>query len=63
MSLRNKKTGEIYAACDIGDTAISFIDDLGVEIERMTFESVMKCAKKYISALGGFEKLAEWGLI
>lgn len=54
---------EIYAACDIGDTAISFIDDLGVEIEWMTFESVMNRAKEYISALGGFEKLAEWGLI
>lgn len=54
---------EIYAACDIGDTAISFIDDLGVEIEWMTFESVMKRAKEYISDLGGFEKLAEWGLI
>lgn len=54
---------DIYAACDIGDTAISFVDERGVEIKWMDFESVIARAKEYISNLGGFEKLAEWGLI
>lgn len=54
---------DIYAACDIGDTAISFVDESGSEIKWMDFESVIKRAKEYISDLGGFEKLAEWGLI
>ncbi len=38
--------------CAIGDE----------EIDGKPYEEIVKIAKDYINKLGGFEKLAEWGL-
>lgn len=51
----------VQACCAIGDRDIIFEMDYGERI-TMAYSSVVKMAKKYIDKLGGFEKLAEWGL-
>ena len=49
-----QKTGEIVeVSCAIGDD----------EVDGMPYELIVKAAKGYIDELGGFEKLAEWGMI
>lgn len=51
--LKAQKTGEvIQLSCAIGD---EFIDG-------KSYSDVVEIAKQYINNLGGFEKLAEWGL-
>ena len=51
------------ASCAIGDEEITF----RFEDEDMTitepYENVVQMARNYVSDLGGFEKLAEWGLV
>lgn len=42
----------VMLECAIGDT----------EIDGMQYSDIVKIAKNYIDELGGFEKLAEWGL-
>lgn len=42
----------IELSCSIGDE----------EIDGVPYEEIVAIAKKYIDNLGGFEKLAEWGL-
>lgn len=54
---------DIVAACAIGDTQIDFVDDRGVVVKVATFGEIIEAARNYIADLGGFEKLAEWGLI
>ena len=49
----NKLGREVKACCAIGDE-----DVLGCSYEKM-----IKIVKEYIKDIGGFEKLAEWGLI
>ena len=51
--LANKLGKEVKACCAIGDE-----DLLGCSYEKM-----IKIVKEYIKDIGGFEKLAEWGLI
>ena len=51
--LANKLGKEVNACCAIGDEAV-----LGCSYEKM-----IKIVKEYIKDIGGFEKLAEWGLI
>lgn len=51
--LANKLGKEVKACCAIGDE-----DVLGCSYEKM-----IKIVKEYIKDIGGFEKLAEWGLI
>lgn len=52
--LKAQETGqEVKLCCAIGDT---FVDG-------RPFEEVAKIARGYIDLIGGFEKLAEWGLI
>ena len=51
--LANKLGKEVKACCAIGDE-----DLLGCSYEKM-----IKIVKEYIKGIGGFEKLAEWGLI
>ena len=51
--LANKLGREVNACCAIGDE-----DVLGCSYEKM-----IKIVKEYIKDIGGFEKLAEWGLI
>lgn len=44
------------AICSIGDTHVN------VNGEQVPFNDIVIIAKEYIRQLGGFEKLAEWGL-
>jgi len=52
--LKAQKTGEIVMLnCAIGDDTI----------DGKPYSEIVEIARKYIESLGGFEKLAEWGLI
>lgn len=52
--LKAQETGEcIEMSCAIGDQ----------EIKGVSFEEIVKVADKYVKEVGGFEKLAEWGLV
>lgn len=51
--LKAQKTGKpVELCCAIGDS----------EINGIPYSEIMAEAKKYIDSIGGFEKLAEWGL-
>lgn len=47
---------EQQAICSIGDKEVN------VNGNRVPFAHIVKVAKQYIDKIGGFEKLAEWGL-
>lgn len=51
--LANKLGKEVKACCAIGDE----------EVLGCSYEKMIKIVKEYIKDIGGFEKLAEWGLI
>ena len=51
--LANKLGREVNACCAIGDE----------EVLGCSYEKMIKIVKQYIKDIGGFEKLAEWGLI
>ena len=52
--LKAQRTNEIVEiSCAIGDEYI----------DGKPYEQVVDIARKYINALGGFEKFAEWGLV
>lgn len=53
---------EIEALCAIGDDAVEFRREDG-EKAMMPYDEVVGMAAEYIDELGGFEKLAEWGLV
>jgi len=59
--LAEKNGKEVNAFCAIGDTDIKF--DFGNNFMTLPYSEVIEMAHKYINGLGGFEKLAEWGLI
>lgn len=49
-----QQTGKVVRMyCSIGDTVINGVP----------YEEIVNVAREYVSSLGGFEKLAEWGLI
>lgn len=51
--LKAQRTNQIVElSCAIGDT----------EIDGLPYELIVEESKQYIQSLGGFEKLAEWGL-
>lgn len=51
--LKAQKTNkEVNLCCAIGDT----------EVDGKPYSEIVKIAKNYIDKIGGFEKLAEWGL-
>ena len=53
-----KKINEIMCKCAIGDSEIE------IDGERLTYKHITDVAKEYIvDKIGGFEKLAEWGLV
>ena len=52
---------EVEALCAIGDKEIVFRYADGAE-KWMPYANVIELARDYINDLGGFEKLAEWGL-
>ena len=47
-----KENKEINLCCAIGDE----------EVDGKPYEEIVNIAKDYINSIGGFEKLAEWGL-
>ena len=55
--LAQKEGREIKACCAIGDELIK------VDWQLVLYSEIVKEAHKYIKSIGGFEKLAEWGLI
>lgn len=55
--IKAQETGkEQKAICSIGDEAVN------INGELISFEHIVNHAREYIKKLGGFEKLAEWGL-
>ena len=51
--LKAQKTGKpVKLYCAIGDT----------EIDGKSYYDIVEIAREYVTAVGGFEKLAEWGL-
>lgn len=60
--LMAQETGlPIEALCAIGDSVVEFRREDG-EKARIQYGEVVHMAAEYIAKLGGFEKLAEWGL-
>ena len=55
--LAQKKDREIKACCAIGD------EEVNVDGELIPYSEIVEEARAYIKTIGGFEKLAEWGLI
>lgn len=56
--LKAQRTGKnIKAICSIGDKFVN------VNGEYVSFKEIVDEARRYIKSVGGFEKLAEWGLI
>lgn len=52
--LKAQETGEVVElSCAIGDS----------HVDGKPYEEIVAIAKEYIDNLGGFEKLAEWGLV
>lgn len=52
--LKAQETGKVVElSCAIGDT----------EVDGKEYSEIVSIAKDYIDKLGGFEKLAEWGLV
>lgn len=51
--LKAQETGmPVELSCAIGDT----------EIDGVPYSEIVEVARDYVNELGGFEKLAEWGL-
>lgn len=61
--LAQKYGVEVEARCAIGDDQIAFIDKSSGNVTMYPYSEVVEKAREYIQRLGGFEKLAEWGLI
>ena len=59
--LAQRGGGEVEALCAIGDKEITFRIQDRADLS-MKYEDVVEMAREYIDNLGGFEKLAEWGL-
>lgn len=56
----------VDAKCAIGDEAVTFrFHRLGVKAQTRDYDysTVVNWARGYVKELGGFEKLAEWGLV
>ena len=51
------------ASCAIGDEEITFRFSDGMGIVGVPYSEVVECARAYVNEKGGFERLAEWGLI
>lgn len=59
--LAQRGGGPVEALCAIGAKEITFRIQDRADL-TMTYEKVVDMAREYIDDLGGFEKLAEWGL-
>lgn len=60
--LAQKEQQPIEARCAIGDRSVYVKHGENGDEELVTYWSIVETAKEYIDELGGFEKLAEWGL-
>jgi S-adenosylmethionine synthetase len=64
MAQANRCTVE--ALCAIGDEHVAFkFHRAGVETvtHEVAYSEVVAMTRDYINEIGGFEKLAEWGLV
>ena len=59
--MAKQNNSEVSALCAIGDREVKFVMDEGNDI-CLPYSSVLEMASGFIKNLGGFEKLAEWGL-
>lgn len=59
--MANQNNSEVSALCAIGDKEVRFTMD-GAEDVCLPYSAVLDMASGFIKKLGGFEKLAEWGL-
>jgi len=59
--LANRYNTEVDAFCAIGDDSVTFSNAKGKTL-TLPYSEVLDMARKFIDYLGGFEKLAEWGL-
>ena len=53
----------VEAHCAIGDEEIEITDTETREKMTVPYSEIVSTAKKYVNSIGGFEALAEWGLI
>lgn len=60
--LAQKNDAEITALCAIGDDMVEFKSSNSEESLVWPYSDVLSTAEVFIYKLGGFEKLAEWGL-
>lgn len=60
--LANRKQAEVTALCAIGDDTVTFRFADGDTPLKLPYSEVLEMARGYIEFVGGFEKLAEWGL-
>lgn len=60
--LAQKNDAEITALCAIGDGTVEFRSSNSDESLVWPYSDVLSTAEVFVHKLGGFEKLAEWGL-
>ena len=60
--LANRNQAEVTALCAIGDESVTFRCASSDAPLELPYSEVLEMARKYIEFVGGFEKLAEWGL-
>lgn len=60
--LANRNQAEVTALCAIGDEMVTFRCASSDTPLELPYSEVLDMARKYIEFVGGFEKLAEWGL-
>lgn len=65
MLLADEKNSQVEAYCAIGDKEVTFYASMGSKkiLAKKSFAEIVEDAKRYINKIGGFEKLAEYGLI
>lgn len=52
----------VTTCCAIGDEEVTFVPEYSENV-TMPYKVVVEKARVYVKKLGGFEKLAEWGLV
>ena len=60
--LANRNQAEVTALCAIGDETVTFRCSRSDAPLELPYSEILEMARKYIDFVGGFEKLAEWGL-
>jgi S-adenosylmethionine synthetase len=60
--LANRNQAEVTALCAIGDETVTFHCAGSDTPLELPYSEVLEMARSFIDFLGGFEKLAEWGL-